>query len=225
MGRKKSGFEGVDSPKTTLQNSLKRRTIKTQLSASQRLAEGMTYALSSLPSPLRREAAAAESAANPVPNSTTVIGSGIVTGAGGAGVSVGAGGASVAVAVAVGGSAGVVGVAVGGSAGVVGVAVGGSVVAVDVGGSVGCVVGVSAEGSCAKTCAGWDIRVNESIRHRTAPQKNKYKDLDCLMGDSPVQAIKPTNDSKIDNKQHLLRYLVVKISSHKKLVILYRADG
>jgi hypothetical protein len=102
---------------------------------------------SPLPSFLRRDAAAAESAARPVPKRTTVIGSGMVTGAGGAG------GSGVTVGVAVGASGSVVGVSVGVA---VGSGVGGSVVGTSVGGSVGCGDGVSAAGtpSCANTLTG-----------------------------------------------------------------------
>lgn len=93
---------------------------------------------------LRRDAAAAERAAKPVPNNTTVIGSGIS--AGGTGVGGGVtvcGGWSVSVGPGV-------GVAVGGSG--VGVAVGGSGVGVAVGGGwVGRLVGVSAASGAAST--------------------------------------------------------------------------
>lgn len=91
----------------------------------------------------RRVATAADSAARPVPNRTTVTGSGIVTGPPGTGVTVATG---VVLAVA---EAMALGVEVGPAGGVF-VAVGGT--GVNVGGSV---VGVSPAGaSCAKTTAG-----------------------------------------------------------------------
>lgn len=108
---------------------------------------------------LRREATAAESAASPVPKSTTVIGSGIGTGPDGGGVDVDVGtgvGASVTIVVGVSEGTGVdVGVKVGPSGVLVGVnvSVGVSVgpavfVGVKVGGSVAS-VSVTAGASCA----------------------------------------------------------------------------
>lgn len=133
-----------------------------------------------------RRAAAAESAAKPVPKRTTVMGSGIETGAGGAGVAVGetgvdvgstVSGAWVATVVAVGGTS----VDVGGTS----VAVGGT----SVGTSVGCGVSVSAAGACAKTATGRGNVVNVSITNITAPERIKYNGLDFIMGDSPGWAI------------------------------------
>jgi hypothetical protein len=113
----------------------------------------------------------------------------MVTGAGGTTVSPGStvsGRSEVGVTVgaSVGGS---VGVAVGASVGgVVGVAVGTSV-----GGSVGCPVGVSAAGACASTSDGLGSVRSANAKINTAAAKIKYKGLDCLMGKSPIQAIKP----------------------------------
>jgi hypothetical protein len=124
---------------------------------------------------LRREAAAADSAANPVPKSTTVIGSGIGTGAGG--VVVGVGVASP--------GPSVVGVAVGCEVLVgVGVLVGGTGVAVGVG---GWVVGVSAAG-CWATIR-WALKesgksANEKSTRKTAIGM-RYSGLNCLIGSSP----------------------------------------
>jgi hypothetical protein len=88
---------------------------------------------------LRRDAAAADRAANPVPKRTTVIGSGMETGAGGWGVSPGS--------TVSGGSEVIGGESVGTPVGTpVGTSVGTSV-GTPVGGSVGCAVGVSAAGT------------------------------------------------------------------------------
>jgi len=99
---------------------------------------------------LRREARAAESAAKPVPNRTTVIGSGIGTGPDGVGVDVPGGSVTTCVGVLVGPSGvlvGVVGVLVAPSGVLVGVAVGGVVEV-----AVGCsVTVVSAAGTWADT--------------------------------------------------------------------------
>ena len=105
------------------------------------------------PSFLRRAATAAESAAKPVPNRTTVTGSGIGTGPDGGGVGVGVAGGNVTMTggVFVGG-----GVSVGETDVLVGVGVGVSVdgttvsVGVGDGGSVGVSV-ISAGASCAET--------------------------------------------------------------------------
>jgi len=120
---------------------------------------------------LRREAAAAESAARPVPKRTTVIGSGIS--AGGTGVGGGVtvcGGCRVSVgpgSVAVGGTD--VFVAVGGTD--VFVAVGGTGVFVAVG-KVGCEVGVSAANGAASTAGTAkfpkDMMANERTKNTAA---------------------------------------------------------
>jgi hypothetical protein len=96
---------------------------------------------------------------------------------------------------------GVVGTSVGTSVGgVVGTSVGTSVggvvgtsVGTSVGGSVGCPVGVSAAGTCAKTSDGLGSVISVNVTINTAADKSKYKGLDCLMGNSPVHAIKPMN--------------------------------
>lgn len=126
-----------------------------------------------------------------------MIGSGMETGAGGCGVAVGSvvlGGANVGSSVAV-----AVGVAVAGSAGV---SVG-TDVSVGVGGSVGWPVGVSATGTspsfCAKTMDGFGSVISVNVKINTAADKIRYNGLDCLMGKSPVQAIKPMIIIDIDS--------------------------
>jgi len=121
---------------------------------------------------LRREATAAERAANPVPKRITVTGSGIGTGPDGGGVGVSVSGGSVISAVGVSDGIGVfVGVSGGVPVGVavaVGVVVATSVfVGVGEGGSVGVSV-ISAGASCAKTLLVFSqLGITNSVTKRT----------------------------------------------------------
>jgi hypothetical protein len=143
----------------------------------------------------RRVATAADSAARPVPNRTTVTGSGIVTGPPGTGV-------TVATAVAVIGLS--VPVGVGPPTGVF-VAVGGCVVAVgvNVGGSA---VGVSADGgSCARTTAGAaanakSIITDNATRMPTREKLDRFIDrLLLMMTGASIQTLSKSRSRKFNS--------------------------